>query len=290
MSLPRKFACFAILICACFTALNAQTSVETATLTFTTIDVPGAAYTGVFGINKNGDLVGNYGQDANADSHGFLYSQGIFTYFDYPGLTVTVPSGINDSGLIVGYAGEEPVYGFLYDGVNFTTLQDGANTATVAKGVNNTGLLVGGSGSIYTTTGFQSRGSAYKKLPVPGHYVYIYAEKANNLGTIVGWTDNDGFICKSGKCQVLDFPGASKTECRGVNDAGLIVGWYNPSSSTDHAFVSTGGKFLSFTYPGAKGTYAADINASGQIVGEYTFDYVVYHGFVTSPITEADFQ
>src|SRR5690349_8241131 len=77
------------------------TPIPDANLTFTSIDVPGAQFTGIWGINSNGDMVGNYGQNIEAESHGFLYSNGTFTYFDYPGQPKTVPYGINDSGLIV---------------------------------------------------------------------------------------------------------------------------------------------------------------------------------------------
>src|SRR5690242_9497837 len=76
----------------------------------------------------------------------------------------------------------------------------------------------------------------------------------------------------------------------GVNDNGIIVGWYNPTSSYDYAFVVKNGKYLSFSYPGAKFTYAAGINKSGQIVGAYSPDNQTYHGFVTSPITDAFFD
>jgi hypothetical protein len=131
----------------CFSAwhssLNAQTTSEALHLTFTTIDVPGAGYTGVFRINTAGDMVGNYGANTNLDSHGFLYSNGVFTYFDYPGETWSVPTGINDSGLIVGYAGQEPVIGFVYDGTAFTAVKRGSDSATFVDGINNAGELVG---------------------------------------------------------------------------------------------------------------------------------------------------
>src|SRR5438445_13255716 len=107
--------------------LHAQTPPDiTAQLTITTIDVPGAHYTGAWGINSAGDMVGNYGQDTNLDSHGFLYSRRAFNYFYYPGQTVTVPLGINDSGLIAGSAGRNPVVGSLYDVITFTTLKLGS--------------------------------------------------------------------------------------------------------------------------------------------------------------------
>ena len=116
--------------------------VKNINLTFTTIDVPGAVYTGAWAINTAGDIVGNYGQDTDQDSHGFLYRDHTFTYFDYPGELITVPRSINDYGIVAGYAGVD--IGFLYDGSKFTALHDGSNSATFALGVNNAKLVVGG--------------------------------------------------------------------------------------------------------------------------------------------------
>lgn len=281
-----------LLLCtvAWLSPLPAQESPQTLNLTFTTIDVPGALYTVPWAINTSGDIVGNYGQFT--DSHGFLYSNGTFTYFDYPGETVTVPTDINDSGLIVGYAGSGNVFGFLYDGANFTTFTDGGNSATFSRGINNAGEIVGGAGSIYATTGFALLGGRFKALNVPGVNVYVEGSKVNNLGTIVGFTSGEshGFLCRRGTCQTFDFPGATQTTALGINDAGLIVGWYGSPACLECGFVSKNGRYLSFSYPGAAGTTAGGINASGQIVGQYTFDYSTWHGYVTNPITDADFS
>jgi hypothetical protein len=269
-------------------------SVVTGNMTFTTITVPGAGYTGVLAINRAGEMVGNYGQNINTDSHGFLYSNGTFTYFDYPGQNETVPLGINDSGLIVGHAtsiGSLSVCGFLYNGTAFTTLRDGANSATFASGINNAGVVVGAAGTVFDTRGFESRGKTYKDLSPPGNYVYIDGNAINNLGEVVGYTDQDGFSYAHGKFAKVDFPGASKTEAWGINDSGMIVGWYISGGPPYlvYAFARYNGKYISFSYPGAV-TFAAGVNASGQIVGEYTFDSQTYYGFVTSPVSPADFE
>lgn len=259
-------------------------------LTFTTIDVPGAGYTGILGINKPGDLVGDYGQDINNhDARGFLYQNGTFTYLDYPGESQTVPRGINDSGLIAGYAGDSSVVGFLYDGTTFISIRHGSDSATYVDGINNAGDVVGGTGTIYATKGFKMRGGQFKRLNVPGTFIYVYGTGINNLGQIVGWTDDDGFVCRQGGCQLIDFPGASKTEALGINDNGVIVGWYDLAPFT-YGFASKNGKYMSFNYPGSLATVAYGINLSGQIVGAYTSDNQAWHGFVTSPITAADFE
>ena len=282
-----------LLVCtvAWLSPLPAQPSPQTLNLTFTTIDVPGAKYTGVWGINTAGDMVGNYGQDTNGASHGFKYSNGTFTYFDYPGQTETIPTGINDSGLIVGSAGDLTVVGFVYDGTTFTTIKRGSDSATFVDGINNAGELVGGTGTVYSTKGFALLGSRFQFLNASGLNIYVYGNGVNNFGTIVGWrldTERHGFLCRRGACQDLDFPGAVETSAIGINDGGLVVGWYNPGSANDYAFVRKNGKYFSFSYPGALGTYADGINASGEIVGQYTFDDVKWHGFVTNPIADAD--
>ena len=84
------------------------------------------------------------------------------------------------------------------------------------------------------------------------------------------------------------FPGAGQTEAHGVNDGGMIVGWYAVGSS-DYGFALMKGKYVSFGYPGAVGTFPNAVNVSRQVVGSYTFDYQTFHGFVTSPITSEDF-
>jgi probable HAF family extracellular repeat protein len=292
MTFLRRFALLLILpFCASLIHAQPDSVIPDVRFTFTTIDVPGAVYTGVWGINKAGEVVGNYGQDINVDSHGFLYSNGTFTYFDYLGQSVTVPTSINDSGLIVGSAGKNPVVGFLYDGATFTTIQHGNDSATFSLGINNAGAVVGGTGTIYATKGFEMRSGRFKSLKFQGEYIYVYGAGINNFGTVVGWADDNGFVCRRDSCQLIDFPGASKTENWGINDSGIIVGWYEKGPPYGfHSFATKNGRYISFDYPGAGATFATGINSSGQIVGEYTSDFSVYHGFVTSPITAADFE
>ncbi len=256
-----------------------------AQLTFTTIDVPGAGVTDIYGINSAGDMVGYYGTNTSASKHAFLYHGGAFTFFDYPGASSTVATGINDSGRIAGYAekGDALLISFLYDGNTFTAVRIPGKTATVAWGLDNVGDIVGGDGTPGTTRGFELRGRRFKDVSPPGTFVYVYATGVNNLGEVVGWTDYNGFAYKNGKFQTITYPGAYQTEAWDVNDSGVIVGWYL-SGGVVSGFALVNGQFTSFTYPGAKGTLPRGINAAGQIVGEYTLDYITYHGFVTSSL------
>ena len=212
---------------------------------------------------------------------------GTFTYFDYPGEIRTIPTGINDYGLIVGLAGVD--FGFLYDGNQFTPLRDNNHSATFPFGINNANLVTGGTGTIYTTRPFEMGAGHYRELSVPELSVYTDGHGINNLGIIVGSTDDKGFWCKAGKCQLNSCPGAIQTDNIGINDQNMMVGWCvtGPPYAV-HAFVSNHGRYLLFDYPGTDATSASGINAAGQIVGEFTSDYKVYHGFVTSPVRQTD--
>jgi hypothetical protein len=288
------FICLALAFVA---SASAQDASQPLKLAFTTIDVPGAGYTVAWGINTAGEIVGNYGQNLGTDANGFLYSNGAFTYFDYPGATMTVPTKINDSGLIVGWTGSLQEYGFLYDGSTFTTIIDGDDSATYALGINNAGLIVGAAGSPGVTRGFELRGQKFKNIsPPPGGWIYVDGTDINNQGIIVGWTSSagmSGFLYKGGQFQTINYPGSDDTEVWGINDSGIMVGWYigcSPSCGT-HGFAVKAGKYMEFDYPGANVTIPAGVNAPGQIVGEYQLtESGPYQGFVTSPITPADFE
>jgi len=291
--------CFAIPLLVFVPILRAQSEnpIRQANVTFTTIDVPGAIATDVYGINTFGDMVGTFAPDASSNS-GFIYSKGSFTTFDYPGGDTTFAMGINDSDLISGWAyvnQRTAGAGFLYDGTNFTTVNIPHQNTTVVNGINNAGVIVGGDGSLAATAGFELVGKRLQKVVPPGSFCSVLATGINNLGQVVGWTcgglgNNNVFVMKNGKYRTIAVPGAiDLTEAWGINDQGVVVGWYETSSGFA-GFALINGKYFSLNYPGATGTFAFGINDSGQIVGAYTLSNNMTHGFLTSPITAADFQ
>lgn len=252
--------------------------------------------TNVLGINTAGDVVGNYEISVNGPSHGFLYSRGNFTFFDYPAADSTIPRGINDSNEIVGYAyvqGNTAAVGFLYDDVSFANIGVPGKADTLAWGIDNAGIVVGGDGiTLDANQAFVHVGTKFRNVTPPGSYVLAYATGINNFGKIVGWTEGStaaGFLYSGGKFQTLSVPGSTMTEALGINDSGIIVGWYaTVPGYSGYALMHR--KYISLNYPGAIYTFASGINNSGQIVGSYTLDQQTYHGFVTSPITAANFE
>jgi probable HAF family extracellular repeat protein len=111
---------------------------------YTPLNYPGANYTGAFGINDAGTIVGRY-TDASGNSHGFSYNGTTYTPLDYPGASSTVVIGINDAGTIVGRYTDasDNSHGFSHNGTTYTPLDYPGASYTGALGINDAGTIVG---------------------------------------------------------------------------------------------------------------------------------------------------
>jgi uncharacterized membrane protein len=125
--------------------------------TFTTIDVPGATFTGAGTINNRGQIVGSYIDVSGF--HGFLLDKGTFTTIDVPGATSTEAGGINARGQIVGFYSEASgaEHGYLLDKGTFTMIDVPGATFTEANGINARGQIVGDYGDAGGTHGFRAQ-------------------------------------------------------------------------------------------------------------------------------------
>ncbi len=70
----------------------------------------------------------------------------------------------------------------------------------------------------------------------------------------------------------VDYPGADSTFMLGINDAGLIVGFWTEGRNTHGFLLQLPDTFVSFDVPPSKGkgTLLAGINNLGVISGSYT--------------------
>jgi uncharacterized membrane protein len=216
---------------------------------YTQIDVPGAWFTTVNGVNANGDVVGIYRDDLRnpLHRHGFIYSKGAFTTLDGPGSVRTSAFFINANGVVVGTYrdGRNKGHGFAWENGVFTTLDVAGAFLTSATGINDHGDVVGAYIAIDGTThGFALSGGVYTTLDAPGA-----------AGFTVG---------------------------QGVNDAGQTVGFYAGADGNDHGFTLTKGVYATIDVPGSQWTEVYSINAIGEIVGAFEDAHGV-HGFVGSP-------
>jgi probable HAF family extracellular repeat protein len=64
----------------------------------------------------------------------------------------------------------------------------------------------------------------------------------------------------------IDPPGASRTQCIGVNAAGEVSGFYQDAGGTYHGFLLSGGTYTIIDYNG-EGAFVYGINDVGQVVG-----------------------
>jgi probable HAF family extracellular repeat protein len=257
--------------------------------TFTTIDFPGAARTGVceapngppgsfcpIFLNNKGDIVGNY-QDQSGIIHGFLFSGGAFTTLPndpdnpYPPNEgcATCYLGINANGDMVGYYPGD--LGFLYSAGNFTTI---GSLQSIAYSINDAGFIVGYPGWVY-------KNGVFSNLPGIGRGI-------NNVGQIAGCAGPHGFISDYNGANVtyIDDPaaGPSGTCPRYINDLGQIVGYYVDNNNAYRPFLYSNGAWTTFNHPlGANGTWLGSINNAGQISGTYYDTNGISHGFVASP-------
>ena len=129
-----------------------------------TIDPPGSTFTFPFGINPQGDIVGNY--VLGNVIHGFLLRGSRFTNIDFPGATNTFARRINPQGDIVGfYAIGDVTRGFLLRDGKFSAIEFPGATITLAFGINPQRDIVGW----YIDSGGRNHGFLLRKGSIHEH-------------------------------------------------------------------------------------------------------------------------
>jgi len=214
------------------------------------VDYPGAAWTGVYGINAQGDILGIYGRPGELDPfvagtiamHGFLRSRkGQFTDIHYPGHLYEIPQRITSTGIILGCYHDTDFMDSMY---GFTRSPDGSFTGFPVPNSMNTGATPDGSivVGIYGLHGFLLDHGSFLSFDVPGSTL-TQAWDVNPQGDVVGhYRDSSGihgFLRdENGDFTTLNFRGSNNTQARGINARGEIVGWYADSSGTRHGFLA----------------------------------------------------
>jgi uncharacterized membrane protein len=253
---------------------------------FTTVDVPGATSTILYGNNDVGQIVGAHSNGGGFQ--GFLLSNGTFSGFNDPDGSVTSATRINNSGDIVGTlirSSDSRQVGFLLSGGVYTTLRYPGAEMTLAAGINNAGQIVG---SYDTQNSFRFENGVYSAFSVPGAS-QTFANAINNVGQIAGTyldASFNGFayVLQGGQVTTLAVPGTTFATAFGINDQGDVTGFYFDATGA-HGYLYSSGKYTTLDVPGAFSTLAFGINNAGQIVGEYD-DSTGTHGFIASAVPE----
>jgi hypothetical protein len=207
------------------------------------------------GVNDQGQIVGSY-RDINGLTHGFLVNpDASVVSIDYPSNALgSVVSGISDSGLIVGIYTDtgQKTHGFLRsaDGTTFTSFDvpNSLQGSTIVIGVDNAGDIVG-----------------------------TFQDSNKNFHGFLRSADGSSYT-------IIDAPGTtSGTHVTGINNNGLIVGYFTTPTAT-HSFIrnASGTSYSIFDAPDATlSTDVSGINDAGQTVG-FFYGATGIHNFLRS--------
>lgn len=235
-----------------------------------------------------------------------------FTNFDFPNSGNAAGAGTNANGI----ANNGNAVGFSLDNngnfTNFVGTPSGTPTAlnlslnSMAFGVNSAGDVVGQqNGAAF----FLPNGGSPQTLAVPAGAATAFG--INDQGNIVGQYNSGnltpGFYLANSIAQNfirIDSPsGPDIVNAQGVNDNGLVVGFYIGTDGQDHGFdaniqnanggVLTGTAIADPTIPNVSGEPGATfvfsqilgINDSGIAVGYYGDSTTSQHGYVYNTIT-----
>jgi hypothetical protein len=259
-------------------------------------DVPSAGVTQAYGINDNGEMSG-YFIDSNFVTRGFVASHDFqFQPFDVPGSMVTQAFGMNNNGLVVGQFSftDQLVHGFVrfpdgsFDQFDFP---DPTTVITAPIALDTFGNCVGS----FTTI--------VNNIRIVHGFLVIAPDPAVDPR----FPPNDSPLLEffpHGRQIVIDTPifGATSTTATGINDAGVIVGFFGGPDGVDHGFLlvppgvplalgpqavpmgppfPTGFMFNPIEVPGARFTDIFGINNAHTIVGAASGpDDLLYHPFV----------
>jgi probable HAF family extracellular repeat protein len=254
------------------------------------LNPPGAAYTSAFGLNNNGEVVGFF-TDASGTANGFSYRDGQYTTITFPGsMGLTEANGVNDSntvvGIFVGADGMFHSYLLTSDG-QFSRYDVNPGVSTSIYAINNAGNFAGfveKQGKV--VRGFVNLGGMAKEFTFKGNYTFAYGiDSANDIvGSFIdsNFLSHGFYRAANGKMTQIDYPGASTTVCLGINDLGVISGYYVDADNVAHGFTLTNGAFHTSRWP-----VVAGMNNEGAFVGYYIGRNQVNYGFVATPVSGA---
>lgn len=208
---------------------------------FVSENYPNSQMTQVVGINNTGTTVGFYVDNQVGNTHGFTNINGKFSTVDFPQTPFNQLLGQNDMGQAAGYYSlsqnnSTPDVPYIYDengGVFLVIIIPGAAGGAQATGINNSQQICGFYIDVNAVNhGFLLNAGQLTTLDAPGS-VFTQALGLNNKGQVVGQymdasNNTHGFVwtAKNGFVTVDDPRGVGATVVNGINDGGILVGFY----------------------------------------------------------------
>ena len=243
----------------CTTSLPVQAALPDVTGDYTvqTIEMPGATLTEInyVGINDSGMVVMQYNAfigSTTAEGQTAVREKGTWKVINVPDSAWTGCGNPTASGRVpLCYAdGNGNWHNAIYDHGKYTYLPDCPLPLQCGVQLINDHDIM--TGIVFDTT----PGGCWDYMPVLNYFCFHGVLFNTSLSLF----------------QRFDYPGAVSTLPFGVNNALQIVGWYDLSDETAHAFFSDGGRtFVNINPPGSVSLTAANgINNQGEICGGYT--------------------
>ena len=162
-------------------------------------------------------------------------------------------------------------------------------------GINNDGLIAGSyyDNSADIVKAFVKDGGVYTIIDNPDSTGDTLIFGINDSGHILGSFDNGYFLkTDAGYIDLEDYEdseGSYLTHYTGINNSGLLVGYFEDSTGYTRGFIKNGSVFTVIEHPSAVhvcsaylycGTWLSGINNSGSVAGAYGSSDGVYRGFV----------
>ena len=221
---------------------------------YTTLVVPGSNnFTRANGINDAGEIAGDFYTSSDNAYHGFLYKKGKFTQYDVQlGTVSTSIFSINNDANFAGSIGSNgnPNQAFINIGGNVTEFYGSGTMSSFAYAINNSNDVVGD-----------------------------YYDSSNDPHCF--------YRSASGTVSLINFPNSYLTACYGLNDAGVIAGFYVDPTGV-HAFLDAAGVFTELPF-----YFATGINNAGSVLGIYTGPGApngVQYGLLATPAKFASYS
>ncbi len=218
---------------------------------FTTIDFPASTSTSVQGINDRTDVVGIYTASGSPLGHGFFLHHGVFTKIDFPGAQGTIAMGINNARTIVGGFNNSHGFIWSKGVFKQFDAPTNGSPDTILNGISNTGVIAGQVFSGDHWRGFIKTGGDLDFLAALGA-LDNEAEGVNTGQDVIGCHDTaSGFLALKVEASegtekterfppqtAIMFPGSTNTCSMAINNHRAIVGTYLDKQMRAHGFLA----------------------------------------------------
>jgi probable HAF family extracellular repeat protein len=245
-------------------------------------DLPECVYTALASINNQGKVVGyaykGVGHGVDMMGHAFLWENGKMTPLRTLGGKYNHAIGINNRDEIIGDAdnNDKQTLPVIWRNGGKDRPIPLSTTNGYAACINDKGVIVGSDEAIFLWT-MGNRAP----LGFPLWKDHFYRPVAiNSQGDIAGYvsgppdigftaTPESSFFYQAGKIHDLETLGGARCQCKGMNEAGIMVGWATNIRNKQRACLWKEGKAQELIAPDVQSSEASGINNNGDIVGFY---------------------